>query len=45
MTQEEGIPEGWEGMDCGPKSMELFASKVKAAIYMRYNVIDLLWYI
>ncbi|KAL7508638.1 LOW QUALITY PROTEIN: hypothetical protein ACHAXN_005717 [Cyclotella atomus] len=28
VTQEEGIPEGWEGMDCGPKSMELFRKTV-----------------
>jgi len=24
VTKEEGIPEGWEGMDCGPKSIKLF---------------------
>ncbi len=24
VTKDEGIPDGWEGMDCGPKSMELF---------------------
>lgn len=28
VTQEEGIPDGWEGMDCGPKSMELFRDVV-----------------
>merc|ERR1712087_626293 len=27
-TQEEGIPDGWEGMDCGPKSMERFREVV-----------------
>ncbi|CAK9045779.1 unnamed protein product [Durusdinium trenchii] len=37
VTQEEGIPDGWEGMDCGPKSMELFASKVKAAKTVVWN--------
>lgn len=31
VTQAEGIPEGWEGMDCGPESMKLFASKIAAA--------------
>eukprot|EP00747_Dinoflagellata_sp_TGD_P109728 gnl/TRDRNA2_/TRDRNA2_170771_c0_seq1.p1 gnl/TRDRNA2_/TRDRNA2_170771_c0~~gnl/TRDRNA2_/TRDRNA2_170771_c0_seq1.p1 ORF type:complete len:444 (+),score=129.22 gnl/TRDRNA2_/TRDRNA2_170771_c0_seq1:80-1411(+) len=28
VTKEEGIPEDWEGMDCGPKSMELFRDTV-----------------
>ena len=28
VTKEEGIPDGWEGMDCGPKSMELFREKI-----------------
>ena len=28
VTQAEGIPEGWEGMDCGPASMALFRAKV-----------------
>jgi len=28
VTQEEGIADGWEGMDCGPKSMELFRDVV-----------------
>merc|ERR1719510_2827557 len=28
VTQEDGIPDGWEGMDCGPKSMELFRQTV-----------------
>jgi len=37
VTQEEGIPDGWEGMDCGPKSMELFASKVAAARTVVWN--------
>ena len=27
VTQAEGIPDGWEGMDCGPASMELFREK------------------
>jgi phosphoglycerate kinase len=28
VTKEEGIPDGWEGMDCGPASMELFKQVV-----------------
>merc|ERR1719284_1740529 len=28
VTQAEGIPDGWEGMDCGPASMALFREKV-----------------
>jgi len=28
VTKEEGIPDGWEGMDCGPASMELFREVV-----------------
>merc|ERR1712216_1011061 len=27
VTKEEGIPEGWEGMDCGPKSMNFSAAQ------------------
>merc|ERR1712050_629208 len=37
VTQAEGIPDGWEGMDCGPQSMELFASKVAAAKTVVWN--------
>jgi len=37
VTQEEGIPDGWEGMDCGPKSMELFASKISKARTVVWN--------
>jgi len=37
VTQEEGIPEGWEGMDCGPKSMEIFAAKIAAAKTVVWN--------
>jgi phosphoglycerate kinase len=28
VTQAEGIPDGWEGMDCGPESMKLFREQV-----------------
>jgi len=37
VTREEGIPDGWEGMDCGPASMELFAEKIKAAKTVVWN--------
>jgi len=37
VTQEEGIPDGWEGMDCGPKSMELFRSTVLASATVIWN--------
>mmetsp|Transcript_38458 Transcript_38458/g.69311 ORF Transcript_38458/g.69311 Transcript_38458/m.69311 type:complete len:419 (-) Transcript_38458:204-1460(-) len=37
VTQEEGIPEGWEGMDCGPKSMELFRATVLASATVIWN--------
>ena len=37
VTQEEGIPEGWEGMDCGPKSMALFRETVLASATVIWN--------
>jgi len=37
VTQSEGIPDGWEGMDCGPASMELFATKIAAAKTVVWN--------
>merc|ERR1719352_1054371 len=37
VTQEEGIPEGWEGMDCGPKSIKLFEQKIKKAKTVVWN--------
>jgi len=37
VTQEEGIPDGWEGMDCGPKSMELFRTVVMASATVIWN--------
>jgi len=37
VTREDGIPDGWEGMDCGPASMELFAEKIKAAKTVVWN--------
>jgi len=37
VTQEEGIPDGWEGMDCGPKSMERFRETVLASATVIWN--------
>jgi len=37
VTQKEGIPEGWEGMDCGPESMALFREKILAAKTVVWN--------
>jgi len=37
VTKEEGIPEGWEGMDCGPKSMALFRDTVLASKTVVWN--------
>jgi phosphoglycerate kinase len=32
-----GIPDGWEGMDCGPKSMALFREKILASKTVIWN--------
>jgi len=37
VTKEEGIPDDWEGMDCGPKSMELFRETVLASKTVVWN--------
>lgn len=37
VTQEEGIPDGWEGMDCGPKSMALFRETVLKSSTVIWN--------
>ena len=38
MVCESGkIPEGWEGMDIGPKTVELFAKEIKAAKTVVWN--------
>ena len=37
VTQAEGIPEGWEGMDCGPASMALFREKVLSSKTVIWN--------
>jgi phosphoglycerate kinase len=37
-TQKDGgIPDGWEGMDCGPESIKLFEAKIKAAKTVVWN--------
>jgi len=36
-SDEEGIPEGWMGLDAGPKSRELFRSTVLAAKTILWN--------
>eukprot|EP00325_Prymnesiales_sp_UTEX-LB-985_P027584 CAMPEP_0174714456 /NCGR_PEP_ID=MMETSP1094-20130205/17939_1 /TAXON_ID=156173 /ORGANISM="Chrysochromulina brevifilum, Strain UTEX LB 985" /LENGTH=628 /DNA_ID=CAMNT_0015913813 /DNA_START=55 /DNA_END=1938 /DNA_ORIENTATION=+ len=37
VTDKEGIPDGWEGMDCGPKSMALFREKVLSSKTVIWN--------
>jgi len=37
VTQEEGIPDGWEGMDCGPESMKKFREVVLASSTVIWN--------
>lgn len=36
-TQEEGIPDGWMGLDAGPKSREIFAATVAKAKTIVWN--------
>jgi len=36
-TDEEGIPDGWMGLDCGPKSIELFKSTINKAKTILWN--------
>ncbi|KAI9738917.1 MAG: phosphoglycerate kinase [Claussenomyces sp. TS43310] len=36
-TDEEGIPDGWMGLDCGPKSIELYKSAIKDAKTILWN--------
>lgn len=36
-TQEEGIPDGWMGLDAGPKSRELFADAIAKAKTIVWN--------
>ncbi|KAJ1471367.1 phosphoglycerate kinase, partial [Baffinella frigidus] len=37
VTDKEGIPDGWEGMDCGPESMKLFREKIIGAKTVIWN--------
>ena len=36
-TVEEGIPDGWMGLDCGPKSIELFKEVIGRAKTVIWN--------
>ena len=36
-TVEEGIPDGWMGLDCGPKSREIFAQVIARAKVVVWN--------
>jgi len=36
-TDESGIPDGWQGLDIGPKSREIFADAVKRANTILWN--------
>lgn len=37
VTMEEGVPEGWMGLDIGPKTIELFKDKLKEAKTVVWN--------
>jgi len=37
VTLAQGIPDGWEGMDCGPASMALFREKVLSSKTVIWN--------
>lgn len=36
-TVESGIPAGWMGLDCGPKSNEIFCSSIERAKTIVWN--------
>jgi len=36
-TDEQGIPDGWMGLDCGPKSIELYKDAIKDAKTILWN--------
>ena len=36
-TDEEGIPDGWMGLDCGPKSIELYKEAISEAKTILWN--------
>lgn len=37
VTDEQGIPDGWLGLDCGPKSVELFKDAIGEAKTILWN--------
>lgn len=37
VTEEEGIPDGWEGFDIGPKSRELFSEVILRSRCVLWN--------
>merc|ERR1712157_651107 len=37
VTKEAGIPDGWEGMDCGEESMKIFRDQVMASKTVVWN--------
>lgn len=37
VTDKEGIPDGWQGLDCGPESRKLFAATVAEAKTIVWN--------
>lgn len=36
-TDETGIPDGWQGLDCGPKSIELYKTAIDKAKTILWN--------
>ena len=36
-TDEEGVPDGWMGLDCGPKSIQLFKKTIDQASTILWN--------
>jgi len=36
-SDEEGIPDGWQGLDCGPKSIEMFKATIAKAKTILWN--------
>lgn len=36
-TVEQGVPDGWMGLDCGPESQKLFAEPIARAKVIVWN--------
>ena len=36
-TVDNGIPDGWMGLDCGPKSSEIFSEVISRAKVVVWN--------